>query len=367
MEIQADYDAFKTISEEEGGIVPLPEIWDYLIGSKIDAILEAWEIEMEALRQQYVVEEEVVVDAGPLGVIGSLGWFMPTYFLEDNNNANTNIYECNDAQFFEYWLSLVSPDTANLFKDPTSMRPCCPTDPYAASGFPCLAAESLGGTPVEHGGFATPNECNVTDQYPPFAGRFLDGAADWTQYDDQIIRNLKLNFTVEYAGSESEIINQAILSVTDRNPLLFYFWEPHALFGFLNLSRVLLPRHSRTCWDKRFSGGVDCDYPAEVLFKMYRKGFEQDFPDAAKFLEAMQFADNSDQEDILFEVVFDGEEFPKAACNWAKKQKNRDTWSRWITSVENIFNNTAEVSHTSMNHHKLVRHSVSTDFQSASC
>ena len=343
MEIQADYEAFKTVSEEEGGIVPLPQIWNFLVSGKIDAILEAWEIEMEEDRQSFIVEQETVVDAGPLGVIGSLGWFMPTYFLRDNSHAEANIYECNDARFFEYWLSLESPEAAELFKDPEPLRPCCPTDSYAASGFPCLASERLGGTPVKHGGFNTSSQCNTSALYPTFGGRFLDGAADWTQYDDQIIRNLRLNFTVEYAGSEAEIIKQAIQSVQDRVPLLFYFWEPHALFGFLNLSRVLLPRHSRTCWDKRSSGGVDCDYPAEVLYKIYRKGFEAEFPDAAKFLEAMQFADNSDHEDILFEVVFNGEAFPKAACNWVKDPANSETWMRWLDSVANIFNNTAEV------------------------
>ena len=344
VEIRADYDAFKAVSEEEGGIVPLADMWTSLVSSQVDAILEAWEIEMESDRQKFIVEEETVVDAGPLGVIGSLGWFMPTYFIKDNSYANANIYECNDAQFFEYWLSLESPQAAELFKDPSASRPCCPTDSYAASGFPCLASEAQGGTPVEHGGFNTSEDCNLAAQYPTFAGRFLDGAADWTQYDDQIIRNLGLNFTVEYAGSEAEIINQAIQSVQTQVPLLFYFWEPHALFKFLNLSRVLLPRHSRECWDKRKSGGVDCDYPAEVLFKVYRRGFEAELPDAAKFLEVMQFADNRDQEVILLDVVFDGQDFPTAACKWAKDPKNRNTWSRWVSSVAKIFNNTAEVS-----------------------
>lgn len=121
-------------------------------------------------------------------------------------------------------------------------------------------------------------------------------------------------------------------------------YEQQALFSRHNLSRILLPRHTRACWEKRDSGGVDCDYPAEVLFKMYRSQFENEFPDAAKFIQAMRFKENKDQEDILFQVSYGGAAFTDAACTWARKSANRDTWTNWIESVEKSFTGNVWVS-----------------------
>ena len=58
---------------------------------------------------KFIVRDESVVDAGPLGVIGAIGWFLPTHILENDGLAPLNQYECTDASFFEYWRSLESP------------------------------------------------------------------------------------------------------------------------------------------------------------------------------------------------------------------------------------------------------------------
>ena len=103
---------------------------------------------------------------------------------------------------------------------------------------------------------------------------------------------------------------------------------------------MLLPRHTRTCWDTRLADGVDCDYPQELLFKMYRATLENSFPDVAKFIESMQFRENKDQEDILADVYYNGLDFNTAACKWAKSTSNRATWSGWVETMETLFNDT---------------------------
>lgn len=85
---------------------------------------------------------------------------------------------------------------------------------------------------------------------------------------------------------------------------------------------------------------MDCDYPQELLFKMYRAALEEAFPDVSKFIERMQFTENKDQEDILADVYYNGLDFPTAACNWVRSPANRDKWTPWIETMETLFNDT---------------------------
>ena len=75
---------------------------------------------------EFIVQEESIVNAGPLGVIGAIGWFLPTHILSNDTLAPLNLYECTEPAFFEYWRSLESPGKTyrNYAKDDVSAVRC---------------------------------------------------------------------------------------------------------------------------------------------------------------------------------------------------------------------------------------------------
>lgn len=78
----------KIILEEELGyeveIVALDESaqWAAIAAGEADASLEVWPSGHADNVAQYIDELEVVENGGELGVIGKIGWFMPTYVVE---------------------------------------------------------------------------------------------------------------------------------------------------------------------------------------------------------------------------------------------------------------------------------------------
>ena len=141
-----------------------------------------------------------------------------------------------------------------------------------------------------------------------------------------------MNFTIEYALTEQEILKQVELATKDNYGLLFYFWEPHAPFTRYNLTRINLPRRSQKCVDESRIEEYDCDYPQEILFKMYRAELARTKPDVAEFFEAFRFASNRDQEKILSDVYYQQRSFPNAACAWAKEKP--EVWDKWLSGIE---------------------------------
>ena len=103
-------------------------------------------------------------------------------------------------------------------------------------------------------------------------GQFLGGDPSWTQYDAQIIQNLGLDLTVVMSGSESATLSALEAAYPRQQPLLFYFWLPHWAHVKYDLTNVALPPYSDTCWARAASGGIDCDYPTDYLFKIVWPG-----------------------------------------------------------------------------------------------
>lgn len=85
----------KIILEEKLGypveIVPMDEYeqWAHIASGEIHANLEVWGSGHTADVQQYIDSEKTIVNGGPLGVQGKIGWYIPGYMLKDHYSKSS--------------------------------------------------------------------------------------------------------------------------------------------------------------------------------------------------------------------------------------------------------------------------------------
>jgi glycine betaine/proline transport system substrate-binding protein len=203
-----------------------------------------------------------------LGVVGKIGWYEPAYVVEQHPELAT-------------WEGFKNPDLASLFKT-------------AETG----------------------------DK-----GQFLAGDPSWVQYDDQIINNLGLDLQPVVAGSEQAVLAQLDSAYSRKEPVLFYFWTPHSVHAKYELTEVKLPDYSDACYGKAESGGVDCDYPPDVLFKIFWGDLKNQAPDAYKLLKNFNYT-TKDQIGMIAAVELDKKSNAEAAQAWV--DGHQDAWKAWL-------------------------------------
>lgn len=233
----------------------------------LSATLEIWPSGHAKDYDEYITTGKVE-DVGKLGVLGQISWYIPTYMLKDHPELAT-------------WEGFKTPETAALFKT------------------------------AETGD----------------AGQFLAGDPAYVQYDADIIKNLGLNLQVVQSGSEAAELAALDAAYSKQAPFLFYFWTPHAALAKYDLTPVKLPDYSDACYAKADSGGIDCAYPADVLYKAAWAGLKEAAPEAYNFLKAMQYK-NEDQIFLLDLVTNQGKSNEEAAQAWV--DANKSVWSAWL-------------------------------------
>ncbi len=273
----------RIILEEEMGfpveIVTLDENaqWASLANGDLDASLEVWTFSacLEVWPSghaenvhEYIEDQGVVENGGLLGPIGKIGWYIPTYMVEQNPALAT-------------WEGF--------------------TDSASAAQF---ATAETGDK-----------------------GQFLAGDPSWVQYDADIINNLGMNLEVVVAGSEEAILAALDSAYSRQDPVLFYFWTPHSVHAQYDLTEVQLPEYSDECYAGADTGGVDCDYPADNLFKIFWSGLQEKAPDAYQFLKNFNYS-TEDQIQMIAAVELEGKTAEEAAREWMAA--NESKWRGWI-------------------------------------
>lgn len=259
----------KAILEEQGTEVELVEIdenaqWSGLASGDIDAQLEVWTSGHADNIQTYVDEAGQVVMAGELGVVGEIGWFIPSYLLEEHPELET-------------WEGLQ--DNAELFST------------------------------AETGD----------------AGQFLAGDPSFVSWDEHIIENLGLNFEVVQSGSEAALLSTLESTYEREEPLLFYFWTPHWAHEVFDLSMVELPPHDEECEELPEEERA-CGYPAEDLMKAFNAGLEEESPEIHAFLDAFTL-ENEDQDQVTAAMEQEGMAPEEAAQQWVDENRDRwEAW-----------------------------------------
>jgi glycine betaine/proline transport system substrate-binding protein len=274
----------KVILERELGynveLLPIDENAQFsaLWGGRLDATLEVWPSGHRQDILRYIEGRTGgpvrgggggVVDGGPLGVVGDIGWWVPTYMLTD--------------------------------------------DPELATWRGLKGHEQLFATPESDG-----------------HGRFLAGDPSFVSYDREIIKSLGLDLEVTYAGSEAALLDALDAAFKKQDPLLMYFWTPHWAHDRYDLTQLKLPPFDADCaasLRERDGKGYDCDYADDVLFKAFSASLEKRSPAAFDFLSNFRYT-NDDQEEVAYLVDAKGVDVAKAARRWV--DGNQDVWRSWL-------------------------------------
>jgi glycine betaine/proline transport system substrate-binding protein len=246
------------LERELGLTVEIVEIdenaqWPGLDDGSIDASLEIWPSGHADNVATYVDELGTVEYGGPLGVVGQIGWFVPTYVLADVPALTT-------------WEGL-------------------------------RGAEGL---------FAT------TETRP--AGRFLAADPSFVQFDEAIIANLGLDLVVLQSGSEAAQLATVEAAIARREPVLFYFYTPHLLHARYDLTMIELPESTEEC-EALPAAQRDCGYPEDVLFKAFHGGFAARLPEAHTVLSRMRMT-TEDQDAVVRAMDVQGLDARDAARAW---------------------------------------------------
>lgn len=246
------------LEAELGADVTIVEIdenaqWAGLDDGTLHAALEVWPSGHAENYATYIDELGTVEDAGPLGAVGQIGWFMPSYVLDEYPEMAT-------------W-------------------------------------EGLAGN---EGIFATAETGS--------SGQFLAADPSFVQFDEAIIANLGLDFEVIQSGSEAAQLTAVESAISREEPVLFYFYTPHWLHAQYDLTLVELPEWTEEC-EAKPEAERDCGYPEDVLFKAINGDLASSQPGVYEFLSNFTM-ENAWQDEITFAMDVEGQDVQEAAQAW---------------------------------------------------
>ncbi|MEU6176709.1 ABC transporter substrate-binding protein [Streptomyces coeruleorubidus] len=237
--------------------------WDALSQGRVDALLEDWgHPEQE---QRYVKDKKTITAGGELGVTGHIGWFVPTYLAKKHPDI-TN------------WKNLNK--YSHLFRTPESGD----------------------------------------------KGQLMDGSPSYVTNDKALVKNLKLDYQVVFAGSEAAQITQMRQFAKEKKPFLTYWYTPQWLFEKVPMTEVKLPPYKEGC--DADPEKVACAYPHTPLQKYLNSGFAKNGGKAAAFLKKFKWT-TEDQNEVSL-MIADKKMTPQdAAKKWVDSHKS--TWKKWLS------------------------------------
>jgi glycine betaine/proline transport system substrate-binding protein len=240
-----------------------------LASGKLDATLEVWPSGHGADYKKYIAGHNGVIDGGPNGVPGQIGWWIPTYMVDAHPELAT-------------WEGLKQ--DAGLFKT-------------AESGS---------------------------------AGQILDGDPSFVTYDQPIADNLGLNLKVVYGGSEQAELTALKTAYQSQSPILMYFWTPHWAQAKYKLTMIQLPAVSDLCKQIAATGEntnqYNCAYAPDPLYKAFNENLQTKAPAAFAFLSAFSYT-GEDQNSIALDIN-NGMTPEAAAQKWI--DANPTVWQPWV-------------------------------------
>ena len=104
-------------------------------------------------------------------------------------------------------------------------------------------------------------------------GQLLDGDPSFVTNDAALVKNLKLNYKVVYAGCEAALIQTFRQAEQNKKPVIGYFYEPQWFLSEVPLVKVNLPPYKEGC--DADPAKVACDYPLYDLNKIVSTKFAE--------------------------------------------------------------------------------------------
>ncbi|MGJ5893821.1 glycine/betaine ABC transporter substrate-binding protein [Streptomyces sp. V2] len=224
--------------------------WQGFETGEVDAILENWG--HPDLKKKYITRQKTAVSLGSAGNKGIIGWHVPPWIAEQHPDIT---------------------DWKNL-------------DKYAAN---FRTSESGSG------------------------GQLLDGDPSYQTNDEALVKNLKLDFTVVYAGSETALIQAFRDAQKNRKWVIGYFYEPSWFMSEVPLVKVALPKHTEGC--DADPAKVACDYPAFDLDKIVSTRFAASGSPAYDLVKNFRWT-NDDQNTVAKYIALDKMTPRAAAEKW---------------------------------------------------
>jgi glycine betaine/proline transport system substrate-binding protein len=225
--------------------------WQGFETGEVDVILENWG--HPDLEKQYIADTKLATDAGPMGVQGIIGWYIPGWMAEQYPDILADYQNLNKY--------------ADLFKTSESGD----------------------------------------------KGQFLGADPTFVQYDEALIENLGLNFKVVFSGSEAASITAFQAADKNKTALIGYFYDPQWLHSEIKLVKVDLPAYTAGC-DADLKK-VACDYPAYTLNKIVRTAWLDEGGDAQTFIKNFSWT-NADQNAVADSITNGGMSTEDAAKKW---------------------------------------------------
>ena len=243
-------------------------VYQAMADGKVDAVLEDWQ--HVAQYKQYITQQHTAVMGGPNGVVGHIGWYIPTYLMKQYPQ-------------FKTWKGLKGKES--IFKSPESGS----------------------------------------------QGMFLGGDPSYVQKDQQLIQALGLNLKFVSVGAEPAQVARWTQLYKQHKPVLFYWYTPQYLNTEYQLSEVKLPPRFKGCQDDASSGGgiaqYKCAYANEVLNKIFSAKFAKSGSPAYAVLKRFSWS-NVDQENVARLIAGNHMDPDKAAKQWIAANKAKV--NKWL-------------------------------------
>ncbi|MFF7445478.1 MULTISPECIES: glycine betaine ABC transporter substrate-binding protein [unclassified Streptomyces] len=235
--------------------------WQGFGTGEVDAVVENWG--HEDLKKKYITGQKTAVDAGPTGNEGLIGWYVPPWLAE----AHPDILD---------WKNL---------------------DKYAAE----FKTSESGGK-----------------------GQLLDGDPSFVTNDEALVKNLRLDYKVVYAGSETALIQAFRKAQKDKEWVIGYFYEPQWFMSEVPLKKVKLPEYKAGC--DADAEKIACDYPVYKLDKVVSAKFAKSGSPAYDLVKNFTWS-NDDQNTVAKYIAVDKMTPEAAAEKWVEANRAKvDAW-----------------------------------------
>jgi glycine betaine/proline transport system substrate-binding protein len=221
--------------------------WQGFGTGEVDVVLENWG--HTDLVKKYITDQKTAVDVGATGNEGVIGWFLPPWMVTKYPDIT---------------------DWKNLNK-------------YAAM----FKTSESGGK-----------------------GQLLDGDPSFVTNDAALVKNLKLNYKVVYAGSEAALITAFRQAEAKKKPLIGYFYAPQWFLSEVALKKVTLPAYKAGC--DADAAKVACDYPVYNLNKVASAKFMSAGSPAADLVKNFRWT--NDDQNLVAKYIAEDKMSPEAAA-----------------------------------------------------
>ena len=246
-------------------IAKLPEstpLFQAMTDGKVDVVLEDWNNIQLKVNTHFVTKEKSVIDLKGSGVIGHIGWFIPTYLMKQHPE-------------FATWKGLKGKES--LFKSPESGS----------------------------------------------QGMFLGGDPSYVQKDAQLIKQLGLNFKFVSVGAEPAQVARWTQLYKQHKPVLFYWYTPQYLNSAYQLSEIKLPPRGKNCVDS-YSPKLGsnwsiyrCGYGQTIIEKLISAKFAKSGSPAVSLIKRWHWT-AADQNIVANLIAGKHVDPEKAAEQWVK-------------------------------------------------